>query len=169
VNNYPHPISSDASHETPDSSVDEIERLFRVEAPRIERSLVVAFFKPDLAAEAVSEAFAQLIRRGGEVRSPSRWVWSAAFAIARGLGQSDVTLYADPPDEPVLDDEPAFELRSALKTLSPKQREAIVLHHYAGFGLSDIAKVTGSSVGALKVHLARARQRMRVQLMEAKA
>ncbi|MEA2579143.1 MAG: aromatic-L-amino-acid/L-tryptophan decarboxylase [Actinomycetota bacterium] len=39
---------------------------------------------PEVASEAQAEAFAQLLRRGAEVRDPERWVWKAAFKIAAG-------------------------------------------------------------------------------------
>ena len=38
----------------------------------------------DIASEALSEAFAQLIARGAAVHDPASWVWRSAFRIARG-------------------------------------------------------------------------------------
>ena len=37
-----------------------------------------------MADDAVAEAFAQALRRRSEIREPGRWVWRAAFRIARG-------------------------------------------------------------------------------------
>jgi len=41
-----------------------------------------AHIDPEVASDAVAEAFAQLIRRGDEVRDPRAWVWRSAFRIA---------------------------------------------------------------------------------------
>ena len=62
-------------------------------------------------------------------------------------------------------EEPARELISALRKLSPKQRSAVVLHHGAGYPLREVAAILCSTTGAVKVHLARGRRRLR-QLLE---
>jgi RNA polymerase sigma-70 factor (ECF subfamily) len=62
-------------------------------------------------------------------------------------------------------EEPARELIDALATLSPKQRAAVILHHAGGYPLKDVAAILGSTTGAVKVHLLRARRRLR-ELLE---
>ena len=37
---------------------------------------------PDVASDAVAEAFAQALRRGDALRDPERWVWKVAFRVA---------------------------------------------------------------------------------------
>lgn len=142
-----------------------VEALYRRDGARLERALVGSFGSRELAQDATAEAFAQLLRRGGDVQRPERWVWTAAFAIARGLAaegadRSDRVV----PDSPARSGERDLDVLQALRALSPMQRQAVVLHHYAGFDLRTIAEITGSTVGALKVHLLRGRQRMRTQL-----
>src|SRR4051794_6777226 len=61
-----------------------IERVFREEHAGLWRALVLWSGNPDVASDAVAEAFAQLIARGDGVRDPSAWVWKAAFKIAGG-------------------------------------------------------------------------------------
>lgn len=144
-----------------------VEALYRRDGARLERALVGAFGSRELAQDATAEAFAQLLRRGDGVQHPARWVWTAAFAIARGAaaegsGRSDQVV----PDSPVRSGERDLDVLNALRVLSPMQRQAVVLHHYAWFDLRAISEITGSTVGALKVHLLRARQRMRTQLGE---
>lgn len=142
----------------------EIELLYRSDGARIERSLVGAFGSREIAAEATAEAFAQLIRRGSAVRSPGAWVWRSAFAIARGLAAQTSPESIEVKDVGVLDAEYPVDLLAALAELTVLQRQAVVLHHYAGFRLSEIAEITGSSPGALKVHLSRARRKLRKKL-----
>ena len=142
-----------------------VELLYRRDGARLERALIGAFGNRELAQDAAAEAFVQLLRRGDGVEFPARWVWKAAFAIARGVaaegsGRSDRPV----PDTSVVAGERDLDVLEALRTLSPMQRQAVVLHHYAGFDLRAVAEITGSTVGALKVHLLRARQRMRTQL-----
>ncbi|MEM9036573.1 MAG: sigma-70 family RNA polymerase sigma factor [Actinomycetota bacterium] len=141
------------------------ERLYLEDGARLERSILGAFGDPEIAGEAVAEAFAQLLRRGDEVRDPKAWVWRSAFAIARGLCSGPVAAHVIP-DTPVDQPQWPFDLLAALDELSPRQREAVVLHHYAGWPLRDVAVFTGSTVGALKVHLSRGRRRLRERLGE---
>ena len=63
-------------------------------------------------------------------------------------------------------DEPAGGVRAALAELSPMQRASVVLHYYAGYPASDVARITGSTPAAVWVHLSRGRRRMR-RLLEA--
>jgi len=58
----------------------------------------------------------------------------------------------------VLDEELANQLRNAIMSLPPLQREALVLFEYEDLSLSEIADITQSDVGAIKGRLHRARQ-----------
>ena len=148
------------------SDVDGLDRLYRQQAPRMWRALTAYSGSRDVAQDAVAEAFAQAIARGGEIRSPERWVWRAAYRIAAGelKRRSSLTELLDA--EPVTDDEPAWEIRAALAKLSPMQRSAVVLHYYAGYQASEIARITGSTPAAVWVHLSRGRRYMAKVLEE---
>ena len=58
----------------------------------------------------------------------------------------------------------SLELTLAMRTLSPMQRAAVVLHDYAGYPLKDVARITGSTASAVSVHLVRAHRKMRKDL-----
>ena len=45
----------------------------------------------------------------------------------------------------------------ALRSLSDRQREALVLHHMGDFAVADVAQVMGIGVPAVKTHLQRGR------------
>ena len=60
------------------------EAVYRAEAPRLWRSLLLVTGDPELASDVMAEAFAQGIAREDAVRRPGAWVWKAAFAIAVG-------------------------------------------------------------------------------------
>lgn len=138
----------------------DLEALYRRDGGRLWRAVLMYGGDREVASDAVAEALAQALRRGGAIRDPGRWVWRAAFRIAAGelqlrRRQSEETeVQYEPSDLPLL-------LREALARLSPKQRAAVVLHHYAGYPLRDVARIIGSTKSAVGVHLHRARERLR--------
>jgi len=116
---------------------------------------------PDVASDAVAEAFAQVLRRGDEVRDPEQWLWRTAFRIASGelkeRGRRVMT-------EPVVSyemEEPARDLVVALAVLSEKQRAAVILHDAVGHPSKDVARIIGSTPAAVRVHLMWGRRRLR--------
>ena len=154
--------------ETDTVRTDLVARTYAEQAPRLWRSVRAFSGDPDVASDAVAEAFAQLIRRGDEVRDPAAWVWRTAFRIASGelkarrafLGDQLLDVRSAPPEPDVVD------LLRALSSLSPKQRLAVVLHDYAGFPARQAAEMAGSTEQAMRVHLMRGRRRLRTLLGE---
>ncbi len=121
---------------------------------------------PEVASDAVAEAFAQALRRGSAIRDLERWIWRAVFRIAAGTlkeRRRSLPLIADRSYELP---EPTGELVSALARLSEKQRAAVVLHHAGGYPVKEVAAILGSSPAAVRVHLMRARRRLRDLLRE---
>src|SRR4051812_31932933 len=137
------------------------EAVYRLESPRLWRSLWLATGSRDVASDAVSEAFAQGIARGDAVKNPQAWVWKAAFAIARGDLGRDRHRHVEM-REPTTEDR--SDLSEALLTLSARQRTCVVLHYYAGYQLNEIAAMLGTSKSAIGVHLFRARTKLRREL-----
>jgi RNA polymerase sigma-70 factor, ECF subfamily len=143
----------------------DLEHLYREHGPRLWRALVAYAGDPEIANDAVAEAFAQALGRGNELRDPLRWVWRVAFRVAagdlkerrrRGSGQADRSTEADDPE---------VELLDALRQISPKQRAALVLHYYVGHPTKEIAAILGSSAATVRVHLSQGRRRLR-QILE---
>jgi RNA polymerase sigma-70 factor (ECF subfamily) len=143
----------------------ELERCYRRQHDKLWRSLLLFCGDPDVASDALAEAFAQALRRGDEVRDLDRWVWKAAFAIARGelRRRSSGAALPDLPQEMPAS---TVDLVRALDRLSPKQRASVVLHHYAGYSTRETAAIIGSTPPAVGVHLQRARARLRDLLRE---
>ena len=143
------------------SRMEQIERLYREQGDRIWRGLLAFAGDPEVANDAVAEAFAQVLRRGDEVRDPERWIWRAAFRIAAGElkeRRKVVDTVAAPSYEM---EEPARDLVVALGALSERQRASVVLHDAAGFSAREVAKIVGSTEAAVRVHLVRGRRRLR--------
>src|ERR1700704_2379080 len=61
-----------------------VESLYRADADRLWRAVYAFAGDPDIASDSVAEAYAQLLRRGSEVREPAAWTWRAAFRISAG-------------------------------------------------------------------------------------
>jgi len=142
----------------------ELERLFEKEAKRIWRALVAYAGDREVASDAMAEAFAQALARGDELRSPERWVWRAAFRIAAGELKArlrDRALAEDPAYEMP---EPPHDLIATLATLSPNQRAALILYHYAGYSTREIGQILGCSAATVRVHLSQGRRRLRHSL-----
>ena len=125
----------------------------------------------EVADEAVAEGFAQLLRRGREVRDPAAWVWRASFRLAAGDLQrrrSDGSGSADGLDRLVaaadrLPDD-AIDLVRAMAQLSDQQRRCVALVDIAGHTAPSAAEVLGTSAATVRVQLMRARRRLRALL-----
>jgi RNA polymerase sigma-70 factor (ECF subfamily) len=118
---------------TSDRSSTELEAVWREQGGRLWRSLVAFTGSPDLASDAMAEAFAQALGRGDHVRDHAAWVWRASFRIAAGdlkrlragaSGLARPTAVELP--------ESVVDLVVALRALSPNQRAAAVLRWVCG-------------------------------------
>jgi RNA polymerase sigma-70 factor (ECF subfamily) len=150
-----------------DNHATALERVYRAEGDRLWRAVFAYARDASIADDAVAEAFAQALRRGEQLRDPAKWVWSVSFRIARGQ-LAERSRSTDPmEDESYELAEPAVDMLAALGRLSPKQRACVVLHHYAGYHVKEIASMIGSTTAAVKVHLSQGRKRLRSVLEEA--
>jgi RNA polymerase sigma-70 factor (ECF subfamily) len=142
-----------------------LERVYREHGARLWRAVLMYSGDREVASDAVAEAFAQALHRGSAIREPERWVWRAAFRIAGGELKRRRESRPAERDTPYEIPEWPAVLGEALGRLSPKQRAAVILHHYAGYSLREVAVIIGSTASAVGVHLHRARRRLR-QLLE---
>jgi DNA-directed RNA polymerase specialized sigma24 family protein len=111
----------------------ELERLYRDHGARLWLALLGLCGEPEVASDALAEAFAQALRRGEAIRAPARWIWRAAFRIARGELKERGRRGVVDREEAYEMEEPAVELIRALRRLSGRQRAAVVLHHLADY------------------------------------
>jgi RNA polymerase sigma-70 factor (ECF subfamily) len=148
--------------EAPVRPAARLERVYREHGDRLWRAVLAFAGDPEVASDAVAEAFAQALRRGDEVRQPDRWVWRAAFRIARGELKAMRTRRAPlVMEERYGMDTTTIELIEALRRLPTKQRASVVLHHGAGHPVREVAAIIGSTPAAVRVHLSRGRRRLR--------
>ena len=124
----------------------------------------------DVADEAVAEAYAQLLRRGSEVRDLDAWAWRSAFRIAAGelarrRDRADDVAVAEGSSLDRLPSD-AEHLIDALAALSDQQRACVVLVDIAGHTGPSAAAVLGTTAATVRVQLMRGRRRLRELLTE---
>jgi len=146
-------------------SREAVGRVWQEQGARLWRSLVAFSGDPELASDAMAEAFAQALGRGSAVEAPDRWIWRAAFRIAAGELKDRQRVHVGASFDPAVDlPEPVTDLVRALRSLSPNQRAAAVLSLYADLPTDRVAGILGCSKATVRVHLSQARRRLRILL-----
>ena len=130
---------------------------------------VVALMSGDTAAaeDAVCEALARAwerSERGEAIENLGAWVttvamnltrsrWRRILAERRARARMAVAEASADPDV-------GIDVRRALRSLSPRHREVLLLHHYLGFDVNAVARHLGIPAGTVKSSLHRARAAM---------
>ena len=144
-----------------EGTADAIEHVYRQHGQAVWRSVFAYAGDREVADDAVAEAFAQALRRGAAIDAPLPWIWRTAFRLAAGAlkerGRGGTPLRAQDSYELP---QSASDLIAALRLLSPKQRASVILHHYAGYPVGEVASILGSTPAAVRVHLHRGRARL---------
>lgn len=142
-------------------ATNRIEEVYRLHGRKLWRALVGFTSDPELASDALAEAFTQALARGDAIEDPERWIWRAAFRIAGGE-LKDRTRRLPATREPSLEvPDPLPHVIAALEHISPNQRLAVLLHDYADRPTDEIARILGSSRATVHVHLSQGRRRLR--------
>lgn len=143
--------------------------------PRLVRALDLHLGDLDLAEDLAQETLMVVCRRWRKVataRSPSAYAYRIAFNLAnshfrrrKAEAKAHRTLVAGRPTD-VSAEEVARDLalREALASLPRKERAAVVLHHYVGYRVAEIAPLLGTTAGTVKSLLHRGRGRLRQHL-----
>jgi RNA polymerase sigma-70 factor, ECF subfamily len=147
-----------------ESDRQRLEDVYREHGAKLWRALMAYAGDRDVADEALSEAFAQAAARGSALRSPERWVWTAAFRIAGGLLKTRRLGHPPADQASEADATETVELLATLAKLPPRQRAALVLHYYGGYRTREIAQILGSTAATVRVHLSAGRRRLRTLL-----
>lgn len=127
----------------------------------------------DVADEAVAEAFARAGRYLDAIRDPRRWLITTALNVAKaelrrrrvviaGAEAATAGRAEADSDRELL----GLEMAQIIGGLPLAQRTALVLRDVFGYPVADISAMTGRSGVAIRVHLHRARSRLRAVLTE---
>ena len=112
----------------------------------------------DITDDAVTEAFARAIERADTIREPKPYLYRVAFRIAAAELRED--RHRPDREMPIEDQHVLADLAPALARLSPSQRAAVYLHYVADLPSKEVARLMGTSVAAVRVHLMRGRRRL---------
>lgn len=123
----------------------------------------------DAVQDALIRAWERL-ERGEPIDSLGAWVTTVALNISRNRIRSRSAEWRARRrlSQPAFGHEAASDdrmdvLRSLLR-LPRRQREAIVLHYYLGYSITEISTLMGTREGTVKSLLSRGRSRLRAQL-----
>lgn len=117
------------------------------------------------AEDVVQEAFMRALPRWEQVRTydaPEAWLRTVALNLARSRwrrtkrGAAALVRHGVPHPEPELSPD-HVALMSAMKGLPEAQREALVLHHFCGMSVDEVAASVGAPSGTIKARLSRGR------------
>ncbi len=123
----------------------------------------------EAAAEATQEAFARAFARWRRLRRhewAGAWVTTTALNVVRRAHRDRGRRAPDAPCPPAADPGQRVDLLAALRQLPVRQREAAVLYYIADLPVAVVAETMNLSQGAVKSHLSRARESLRMQLEE---
>ena len=147
---------------------------------------------PDLAADAVQEAFVSALRKFETFRGESniatwlhRIVYTKAIDLIRQRGKESplpededrdfgvdderlarTPAWARPPDEILWGSQTKEALEVAMRQLTPLQRAVFTLREVDGMSTDEVASVLRMEPGTVRVHLHRSRLRLRALLSD---
>jgi RNA polymerase sigma-70 factor (ECF subfamily) len=156
-----------------------LEELYSEHAPALLRLCTRRLGDRSRAEDACQEALVRAHQAADRFRPGAPvWPWLATIAVnvCTDMERSDsrVAFVAQPPERPTLLDTAAEAdgrgrrrlVLDALRTLPVPYRRAVFLHHYAGLTYDEIADHEGTSSGAIRSRLLRARRLLRVRIQE---
>jgi RNA polymerase sigma-70 factor, ECF subfamily len=118
----------------------------------------------DLAQDTLARAFVTLARMGQEPANPRAWLFRVAsnLWIDEMRRRREVPDPAPQPDEPIASEPraPREAAGTLLVKLSPQERAAVVLKDVFDLSLEEAAEALGTTVGAVKAALHRARGKL---------
>lgn len=160
---------SDLKGRVSGTASEEIDMLYRHRRLELVRLAVLLVDDIPTAEDIVQEAFAGLYRRHGDtldsIADPDAYVRRSVVNTSRDVLRRRRTvrayippriLPAPPPEEEILLKEEHQEVLRALRLLTVRQREVLVLRYWSNMSEADIAAALGLSRGAVKSTASRA-------------
>jgi len=154
------------------ASVGEIEEVYRRRASGFFRLAYAHTGGADTARDAVQEGFANAVRGRASFRREgpidawvARCVINAAVDAARNREEVSAILEDEESAELSVDGD-VMALRTAIRDLPTRQRDALFLRYYLDFDYAAIAAALGIEVGTVSATLHAARTSLRGSLQE---
>ena len=139
---------------------DAVAALYQLHYPALVR--LAALLVPDLATaeDIVQDAFAAVHGRWHVLPDADAALAYLRWSVVHQSRSLPLPESADMPGEP------GSAVVSALRALSARQREVVVLRYFADLAEAEIASATGMSVAAVRDHIARAMSSLQAGLGE---
>ena len=157
---------------------DAFARLAANSIARLDSAARLILRDPDLARDAVQDGFLRAWRDLPSLRDPDRFepwlrqlVFRACIDLIRRRGRRPIEVELSPLIEPAITDAASHVadrelLDAALRRLPPEWRAVVVLHHYLGMPLPDVASTLGIPVGTAKSRHHRSLEALRVSITD---
>lgn len=145
-------------------------RFYEAHRDQLHAAVAVTLGDPQLAEEAVDEAFVRAAERWQQVRGlamPAGWVYRVAVNWAhnwRRHRRSRPLAPLDRLDRPYADVVPDVDLEQTLAALPLRQRQLLVLRYGLQFSVAEIAITLGMAEGTVMSSLHRARKKLSTDL-----
>lgn len=155
---------------------DAYEALARASAPRLYRTAYRIVPDSDRADDAVQQTLVAMWRELPSLRDPDRFeAWTYRLVVrfclvesrrARRTGVREIRIDETTParSDAYTDADLRDQLSRALSQLSPDHRAVVVLHHYAGMPLGEIAEILGVPYGTVGSRLHHATRALRAAI-----
>jgi RNA polymerase sigma-70 factor (sigma-E family) len=141
--------------------------LYRLHYPALVRLAALLVPDPATAEDIVQDAFAAVHGRRHMLPDSDAALAYLRWSVVRQSRSALHRFRSVPPPWPAEGTgEPGSEVVSALRALSDRQREVVVLRYFADLPEAEIASATGMSVAAVRKHAARAMSSLRAGLGE---
>jgi len=140
----------------------EFQDLYEREFASVCRAVFLLSGDRRLAEDAAQEAFARALVRWRRLRThpaPGGWITTTALNVARRQlrRRPELNTAALPPTADADADE-ILAVRGAIRTLPPRQQEAVALHYLLDMPVAEVAAAMNIDQGTVKTHLSRARE-----------
>jgi RNA polymerase sigma-70 factor, ECF subfamily len=142
----------------------DLERLYREHGDRLWRAVLAYSGSRQIADDTSPRRSRRPSDGSRRSATPMAWIWRVAFRLAAGELKHRRRSVGEPADQSYEQSEGAADLLAALRAISPKQRGVIVLHHYIGYPVREVASILGSTPPAVRLHLSVGRKRLRALL-----
>lgn len=153
------------------ATLEEIEAIYRSRGADFFRLALARTADREMARDAVQEGFARAIRARTRYRGSgplaawlARCVLNATHDLVRRRAARDSRESVDA--EAWTPDTPNGDVRSALRQLPARQRDALFLRFYLDFDYATIAETLGVEIGTVSATLHAARQKLAEALQE---
>lgn len=152
------------------------EALARASAPRLYRTAQRIVRDADGAEDAVQQTLVEMWRELPSLRDPDRFeAWTYRIVVrfcleesrrARRTGVREVHIQETEPAraDAFADSDLRDQLDRALRELSREHRAVVVLHHYSGLSLGEIAEILGVPYGTVGSRLHHATRALRASI-----